>query len=433
LNLQDDGGNWGSEITDDDSGRIAQWATGGVCDSHIDGLCTVASLQSLATIYDFNSDGVCQDSGIRFENTGVDSVPQGEYFMCEFRGGNTVNAYCSNRITADGIIPGALNRFWYPCAHGTDCTDCGTRCGTGSNPYAASVAASVVPSSKIMFMPAAISLSYLQSKRIIISLRDALEPFSLGVFQYMRLEFTSTTPGITISPSSVQWTGQDNYTVSRSVLISATQPIGLTVANVLTVTLFTNDVGYYGYPPTFLAAAFATSSPPPPPRNPPALPPITTLPTGCSINNALNRRMTIEQCYDYYWQYNLQDYGPFLAEEGNLTSLEPALYFMGICYWDPAGKTMNFRSARYLVACNTATCFCGSVNYPPPPPPPGVCGIDHCDGCLNPQPEGVGGYCIAPGNCGCSPGGPNRCWYQQGSQCELNRARRQYCCTEVTG
>lgn len=424
---------WGPTVSDRGDGSIAQWATGGVCDSHVDGLCTTASLQSApaATIYNFNTNGVCEDSGVRFENTGVDSVEQGAYYMCEFRGGNTVNAYCSNRMTADGVVDGALNRFWYPCGHGTDCTDCGTRCGTGSNPYAASILTSLVPSAKIMFIPAAMSMSYLQTKRVIIQLRDALEPFEMGRFKYVTLQFSTTVPGLTITPPSVSWSGMDNYTVARAITLAATQPISATLANVITVTLNTNDVGYYGYPPTFLAAVAATSSPPPPPGNPPGLPPMATFPTGCTIQQAWTRRMTIDQCYAYYYQYNLQDYGPFIAAEGNLTNLEPALYHLGICYWDGAGRTMQFRSARYLQACMTQTCFCPSTSYPPPPPPPGQCGIDHCDGCLNPQPENVGGYCIAPGNCNCSPDGPNRCWYQQGSTCVLNAQRRQYCCTEI--
>lgn len=82
-----------TETTDRGDGTIAQWATGGVCDAHVDGLCTTASIGGPnKTIYNFNNDDVCQDSG-------DNSAAEGTYYMCEFRGGNTVDAYCSNRMT----------------------------------------------------------------------------------------------------------------------------------------------------------------------------------------------------------------------------------------------------------------------------------------------------------------------------------------------
>lgn len=395
-----------------------------MCDTHVDGVCTVPSLQADATVYEFSANGVCED-------TGPNAVERDHYVMCEFRGGNTAVSYCSNRNSADGVVPGGWGGFWSPCGFGSDCTDCGTRCNTGASPNSADMTTATAPWLKVQFLPAAVTMRYGTSKRVVVQLRDALEPFQLGVIRYVRLEFSTTTPGITITPSSVQWISQNNHTVGRSVVIRATQPIAFNMVNNIQVTLNTNDVGYYGFPPTFSMATVATASPPPPPGNPPGLPPMPTFPTGCTIQQAWTRRMNIDQCYDYYHQYNLQTYGGFQAPEGNLTDLTPALYHLGICYWDAASKNMMFRSARYLQACISMTCFCPPTSSPPPPPPPGVCGIDHCDGCLNPQPEGVGGYCIAPGNCNCSPDGPNRCWHQQGSQCVFNAQSQAYCCTEV--
>ena len=255
---------------------MAQWATGGVCDAHVDGLCTVESLQTDATIYDFNGNGVCEDSGRRFEFTGVDSVGQDTFFMCEFRGGNTIDAYCTRRLTSGGIVHGGLDYWYYPCSHGTDCSDCGPRCGTGSMaPIGASLegVVNLVPSYKVMFIPSSLSIGHSQTRRVVIQLREALETNA-----FTRLSFSTTVPGLSISPSSVEWTASQNYTTGRSILITSSQPITANLADAITVTVNTTDTSYAGFSPTFAVATITTPSPlpAPPPSPPPPSPPWVT-------------------------------------------------------------------------------------------------------------------------------------------------------------
>lgn len=123
-------------------------------------------------------------------------------------------------------------------------------------PVSASLVVSLVPSHKLMFVPAALSMSYSQSRRVIIQLREALETNA-----FMRLSFSTTVAGLSISPSSVEWTAGQNHTTGRSIVVTAAQPITTSLSNAITVTVTTTDTGYLNFLPSFTVATIATPSP----------------------------------------------------------------------------------------------------------------------------------------------------------------------------
>jgi len=136
----------------------------------------------------------------------------------------------------------------------------------------------LVPSYKVMFIPSSLSIGHSQTRRVVIQLREALGSLPGGGATFLRLDFSTTTPGLTISPSSVEWTAAQNYTTGRSILITSSQPITATLADAITVTVNTTDSSYAGFSPTFAVATITTPSPlpAPPPSPPPPSPPWVT-------------------------------------------------------------------------------------------------------------------------------------------------------------
>lgn len=125
-------------------------------------------------------------------------------------------------------------------------------------PTSASLSVSFVPSYKIMFIPSSVAIGYSQTTRVVVQLREALAASQGGTPTFLKLYFSTTVPGLTISPSSIEWTAQQAYTTGRSIVVTASQPITTNVADSIIVTVNTTDGGYDGFSPTFTVAAIQT-------------------------------------------------------------------------------------------------------------------------------------------------------------------------------
>ena len=381
------------------AGVVEQWASGGWCDTQ--GGCDHTTV--------FQGNGVCEDGG-------SGSVNEFTYFFCEYRDGDGVTAHCSNQYD-DGLVVGSLGTTWRPCALGTDCADCGERCG--QVPAAATVPAGLSAFPRVSFHPPTLSLTTGDVRKTVVRIDQSLAA-SNGVFPFLSVGLTTPNPNITITPSHVSWAGEESIAVGRAFTITVADgsEVGaLTDPFVLVV--LSSEAYYTGFNPTFALATQATASPPAPP---PAMPPAGT---GCSATDAVLNRLTYDECYAQYVTRGFQSFMAFQAPDGFLNTTTPSAPdhwgIKGICYLNANEPNFYFRLYSHVAKCQTHTCYC--TVHSPPPPPPGQCGTDYC-GCNDP--DGEGGYAICPGSGNCA-GHPNRCMIHWGSECLPDASRNGVC------
>ena len=351
------------------------------------------------------------------EDGGSGSVNEAAYFKCEYRDGDGVTAHCSNQYDSGGVVEGSLGAFWHPCALGTDCADCGERCGQAEQAAAAPSGLAAFP--RISFYPSALSLTTGQVRKTVVRI-DTPVGAGYDAFPYLSIGLASTHPNITISPSHVMWNRGSNVTVGRAFTISVdgSTPVGA-LANPFALAVVSSESYYTGFAPTFAMATLATPSPPAPP---PALPPVGT---GCTATNAALNRLTYDECRLEYTSRGFANFVAFESPDGFLNTSNPNIAdywgLNGICYLNTETMVFYYRQYSWINQCNPYACYCDVSS--PPPPPPGQCGTDFC-GCANP--DGEGGYAICPGSGGCA-NHPNRCMTHWGSVCVANRRRNGVC------
>ena len=381
------------------AGVVEQWASGGWCDTQ--GGCDHTTV--------FQGNGVCEDGG-------SGSVNEFTYFFCEYRDGDGVTAHCSNQYD-DGLVVGSLGTTWRPCALGTDCADCGERCG--QVPAAATVPAGLSAFPRVSFHPPTLSLTTGDVRKTVVRIDQSLAA-SNGVFPFLSVGLTTPNPNITITPSHVSWAGEESIAVGRAFTITVAD--GSTVGALtdpFVLVVLSSEAYYTGFAPTLGITTLATPSPPAPP---PAMPPAGA---GCEPTDAVLNRLTYDECYTQYVDRGFRSFVPFLAPDGFLNTSTPGVddYWgiKGICYLNANEPTFYFRLYSWVAQCQPHTCYC--VVHSPPPPPPGQCGTDFC-GCANP--DGEGGYAICPGSGNCA-GHPNRCMTSWGSECLPDASRNGVC------
>jgi len=387
VGLRDDGGTWtrnGIVDDGDGSGRIVQTAQFGWCDTRVDGACLPLGAGGTSPV-SFANNGICEDGG-------SGSVHEEDLFMCTYYDGDLDTPYCTNRRDNGGVINHGLNQWWLPCGLGTDCADCGSRCG--QNPVAASARFSLDTPRKIRFDPDTVTVAAGATVPVTVYLDTALTGS-----ETVQVGLASSNAEVTINVASVSWAAA-TWNTGRVFMISATNPLIASGTGIDTVTVTTNKAYYSGYAPVFTLNAAGS---------PPSAPPIA--PTqGCDQLDAFRNPVTALRCEEYYAAYGLSGRGTYSVSTGADSAA-------GICYYDRNTHNVVFAplSSAQLCRFTEYECFCHGT--PPPPPPPGTCGTDYCN-CELAGAE-AGGYALCPGQTGCATH-PSRCMTAWNSVCTDN-------------
>ncbi len=384
--LRDDGGQWirnGVSGDGDGSGRIVQTAQFGWCDTTIDGACLSPNAGGTASV-SFANNGVCEDSG-------ANSVHEEAYYMCEYRDGDLDTPYCTNRRDQSGTVTiGGLNTWWLPCVIGTDCADCGSRCG--QSPQAATALVSMDAARKIRFDPYTVTLRPGAKVPVSVFLDKAIEN---GQTVNVKLSISGSV--VSSNVPAVEW-AESEWDDGRVFLLTTPDVIAAGASDVVSVIVTTSDTYYNGYSPVFQVDVAGS---------PPSAPPMAPM-HGCGQMDAFHNPMSVDQCYEA-WTYGMQSRGSFQILDGNQTGVG------GVCYYDLSTHTMYFGALSRVRMCQYHQCMCHGT--PPPPPPPGVCGTDFCNCELSGAEQG--GVAICPGGSGCHLY-PNRCVTAWNSVCTDN-------------
>ena len=393
--LRDDGGVWtrnGVLNDDDGSGRILQTADFGYCDTTVDGSCLPASYPGSSGAVSFANNGVCEDGGSSSEH-------EEDYYMCEFRGGDLDTPYCTNTRNSGGVVNNGLNAWWLPCALGTDCTDCGSRCGQQATPAQARI--SLDAPQKIAFNPSTLTLKPGQTATITVYI-DTTPAATPPSSPALSVTISASHPQVVVSPSSLSWSGSDSPPSGRVFTLSVPDVVVNSASNTISVSVLTNTAHYAGFTPSFVVDVQASA---------PSAPPIAPL-NGCGQLDAYTNPVTEARCQEYFTAYGSALHG------GTYTAhTEYADTAAGICYYERETHNVVFASLSSASVCEFTEyeCFCHGT--PPPPPPPGACGTDYCN-CPLTGAE-AGGYAICPGNTGCDAH-PSRCLSTWNSVCTNN-------------
>ena len=388
--LRDDGGAWTRNgVTEDSDGssRILQTAQGGWCDTTVDGACLMPSSGGSAPV-SYSNNGICEDGG-------SGSVSNERYYMCQFHGGDLDTPYCTNTRDNGGVVNHGLNQWWLPCALGTDCSDCGIRCG--QNAVAASAIVSLDTPRRIRFDPDTITLRPGEHVPVTVYIDEPLlspsPPAALSV------GLASGNAQVSVSPAIVSWTAA-NWNTGRVFILTAANPLTTSGTDTATVTVTSNSEYYFGYVPTFTLNVAGS---------PPSAPPIAPI-SGCAQNDAYHNPVTSARCQEYFLAYSLNGRGTFSEASGADTA-------KGICYYEHDTHNVVFAplSQAHLCRFTEYECFCHGT--PPPPPPPGTCGTDYCNCAL--AGAALGGSAICPGASGCAIH-PNSCMATWNSVCTEN-------------